>query len=525
MATFANSAKMLQKAFFLQTYHFMNTRPGLWVPALICAVLAGISIGVACMYFIASHPYAGEIFRTWMIETFLFILSLLAACFALVIAHGFWRSAGEINRDMPVEATATQRLMGWLGMSLASHALLSWTPPYAEKDVLICSLPGESEADFKARALAAAKASSPANWAVILTKGDPVGHLFAGPHDFKSFPRTEPPFQGPHWAEHERIAPANARFVGESDEQFQAYVDAFMMHFPEWAATKKYTAAPDKSGDIFLRSLQTLAFLLLFIPAMSGQKIEQVTEALGTRIREIPAAGSAITYSFETSDVMRKGDGKSGYVDLLKAVPNFRNAGGGKFLFLSCNDAVVCRGNSVQSVAAPKTKAEAMRPNLASVPEEQQSFSMPDSAEMADMADRAKYEIWKAQKMIGAASRPWWEVFMYAFGVALPLFIIGIFVLRFAAGFFASEGMLVQHKVARAWLATLVVITIGVGLLEVLLLSMWAGFHPVALCVVAIAASGFATEMAKRLVPDFRPAAGNSPVRRNTYNDGPQLLN
>ena len=192
-------AKMLQKTIYLHLFHYLNLRRNLWVPAIILAVLVGIAIGVAGMFLTFAHPAVGEILNNLMIQAFLIIVSVLAAGSALVITYGFWRSAGEITRDMPIEETPVQRLMGALGVRITYPAQLpasTWQPISIAPDTLICNQPGESEEDFKERAKRAIDAADRLHWAVVIPKGSPVLHIVAGPTDSKTFPRTKPPYQG-----------------------------------------------------------------------------------------------------------------------------------------------------------------------------------------------------------------------------------------------------------------------------------------------------------------------------------------
>lgn len=522
-------AKMLQKTIYLHLFHYLNLRRNLWVPAIIFSVLAGIAIGIAGMFLTFAHPAVGEIFNNFMIQVFLIIVSVLAACAALVIAYGFWRSAGEITQDMPLEYTPLQRLMSAFGLRLTYPAQLpasTWQPISIAPDTLICNQPGEPDEAFKERAKRAINAAGRLNWTVVIPKGSPVLHIVAGPTDSKTFPRTKPPYQGENWTEDQRICPANARFIDEKQEEYQEYIDRFTEHFREWSGIQKFTADPEPTTKIILKALSALAFVLFFLPGLSGQKAAQVSAALGAKAADIPPAGSRLVYMFDAHESRRRGNGKSGYIDLLKGLPNYLDDGGGKFIYLSVNDRIICRGNAVQEVAEqPRTRGEAMRPQRASavMPDEPTGFSMPDSAGMVEMSERAKYEIWKAKQMLAAASRPWWEVVMFAFWSVFPFLIVTSALSWLVAGVAAKEGMYEMHKWARYIFACIALLAGGILLINCLLFAMYYGASAGWLTVIALGETWIAYRVVTALVPDFRPAAGNSPMRRGLDGGHPML--
>lgn len=376
------------------------------------AIAAGLTLSAAVLA--SSHPAAGEIVQNTIISAGAFInLTLVALTLICVVAFAMWNFGRGISFEMPS----------------AKNALLSagWSEPDISPDILVVSRPGESKEDYCARVEAAIKKITPTTWVVIIEYQNPVAGLYTnGTGKDYFFSRDDAPFQADGF---DAVAQKGTLFTYESPADFVKYINEFSRIFREWSAIKKVANDPGRAGRTVLEIVAQclLPILLFFAPGLFAQKAAQVSEALGTRIREIPEQGTRVEYEFEQTTLFRDADGRKDYVALLKAVPMYRDGGGGKLIAVYAGDRVVCRAPRVERTA----ERDAMRPYRATtaVTDAPVRYSMPDSMSVQQWTEEAKENIsfWKTE--LGRSMAPVWDFLMWFFATVLllPVFaLIGI---------------------------------------------------------------------------------------------------
>lgn len=518
---------------------FLSKNRDRWPRWIVNTALFAAGIIVAGMWMSITHPAAGEIWQNQLISVMLLLISCGALFFAGVIVRGFYLSCVEITRDMPNTYGPLERVLLVAGIRLDyAPALLvsTWMPPDSRPDILICSLPGEGPEQFAARMDDAIEQANVARWVVVLQQGNPAGMIYGAPDASSEFRRDWPPFQTENWLPEQRIVPTGTRFRGETETEFQQYVERFMLHFPEWAALKKITGEKSRSGFVFQQVVRaaSVVILLLFSLAAFGQKSAKLA---ATEIaNDKPPANAPVSFIFEKTDIYRTGNGSATYAELLKSAPGYRDNGGGELIAVMVGNKSTYKALQTQDVADKSdrlptenrqpTKAAAMRPHNETVnPGEVRGggFQLPDSARMIEMAEVAQYEIWKASKTAGAMAKPWWEVVMSTFWIIYPILLIFAIVAWVSARVFASEGMIREHKVARR---SLVIVLLSVAAVVLINLMLWAistGVGPLALTLFGGFLAGVAYFIVSRLTPNFNPARGNEPERGRFGGNYPQL--
>lgn len=470
-----------------------------------CQVFAFLALSIL-------SPYTAEIIQNTLISVGLFINIALAIMAGLLVVAVFaWNFGRGIH--VQVETGGGLRLLG-------SGA--DWQEPDLIQDILIATRPGETITDFAARKEAALPLAGPARWVLVLQEGLPVGFLYNGPTSAVSFPRNAPPFQTETWTDEQRIVPANARFTDETETDFRQYVKRFCAHFREWSALKKMTEKPERAGvvhDLLLQVKPSASvFLLLLSMSAFGQKSAQVSAI--PKAGEIPPKGAGITYTFEKAEVYRIGNGRANYAELLSVVPGYRDGGGGKLISIYAGTKSVYKAQQVEQVTEP-SKASVMRPYSETRPG--QGVEMPDSASMEEMADRAKYEIWKAGEVAKQVARPWWNTLMWTLWYVFAVIAIAAAVLGLGAKVFAKEGMYNWHKACRRGLAIILVSVGAILMVNGLLVFATYGVGPIGLSVVALVEVLLASWIVSFLVPNFTPDQGNSPIIRGNGQNWPGL--
>lgn len=518
-----------QATFHLLT--FLSRNRDRWPRWIINTALFAAGIIVAGMWMSVTHPAAGEILQNQLITLFLAAVTIAAAGLGLAIARGVWLSAPELTRDMPPALSLPEKVFLVFGVRIGEYAALpvsTWTPPDAGRDILVCSMPGEGPEQFAARMDEAIEQANVARWVLVLQQGNPNGVIYGAPDAVSKFFRDWPPFQTENWLPEQRIVPAGTRFIGETETEFQDYIERFMMHFPEWSLRKKMSGEENRSGFVFQQIVKaaSVAFFLLFSVSAFAQKSAKVES---TKIgKDVPDAGVEVSYIFQKTDLYRTGNGKATYAELLKNVPGYRDNGGGELLAIMAGGKSVYKASQTGDVAEhPATKAAAMRPHSETVEPESlqgsEGFNMPDSVRMIEMAETAQYEIWKASKTAGAMAKPWWEVVMSTFWIIYPILLIFAIVAWVFARVFASEGMMREHKVARR---SLVIVLLSVAAVVLINLMLWAistGAGPVPLTMFGGVLAAIAYYIVSRLTPNFNPARGNEPERGRFGGNYPQL--
>lgn len=502
-----------------------------WQHLIIVTGILAAAIVVAGLVMTVQHPAAGEIMQNQVISIMLMLISLGAAFGAGIIARGIWRSCDEVSLDFhdgyrPLSALwgvmliPVERGLQFLGVNFSVSepgALPAWVTNTAEVDTVVSMLPGEDYAAFRQRVEDSREMATHAKWIAVISPKEAGAVIFSGPdtEDVFLFSRNLPPFAGDIPAE--QMIPEGIDFVGETAEQYAKYVAWFTYHFRRWASGEKLRINPKRAGRIILETLtekakmsaSVVALILLSLPAFS-QKTEQVS---ATPIaRKITPAGEAITYVFSQSDQNRVGDGEKNYVELLKALPNFRNGGGGKLLTILAGGRPVYKASEIQEVAP--TKAAAMRPRSEAIDpgDVGNGFpDMPDSVSMAEMAERAKYEIWKGTEAASQAAAPWWEVIMFTFWQWSPLTIIIMMLAWMWARVGAEEGFWAIYRPAKR---VLIIISLCVATLFMVNIFLWfKSLNMPAWTMFGVAAAEclVAVFVLTRINPDYRPAKGNNP--------------
>lgn len=515
-------------AFHLLT--FLSRNRDRWPRWIINAALFAAGIIVAGMWFSVMHPAAGEIWQNQLISILLLFVTIAAGFLGFAIVRGIYLSAPELTRDMPPALSLPEKVFLVFGVrfgdTVRTLPASTWTPPDASPDILVCNLPGEGPEQFAARMDDCIDQANVARWVVVLQQGNPMGMIYGAPDAVNEFKRDAPPFQTENWLPEQRIVPTGTRFRHETEDQFQAYVDRFMEHYPEWSAIKKITGEKTRAGFVFQQVIKaaSVVFFLLFSVAAFAQKAEKVqaTPIAG----KVPPQGEKVTYIFAKAELYRTADGRKNYAELLPAAPNYRDGGGGELIAILVDGQSVYKAAQTGDVAQqPATKAATMRPHSETVNPDNlgRPFSVPDSAGMAEMAERAKYEIWKASNMVENAARPWWQVFMFAFWQWSWLFGLTIMLAWVWTAVGAKEGFWDVHRIAKR---VLVILTLCVGSLfavNIYLFIMSLNLPGWILFVVAVVEAWIIYWVIQRVNPDYRPAAGNNPRRPiNTYNQ-PEL--
>lgn len=366
-------------------------------------------------------------------------------------------------------------LLGIAGVVFASHMvegvreIAAYTPPVGEQkalpapafdispDVLVYRLPGESKQDYADRVRRALQAAKPGAWAVwpdftdnVLTIATSATH--ATVYDMG----TDEPWSV-DLPEEMRI-PSGAEIVPER------YLPWLCGTFPKYARNerRKSVHVPADLADI-VRASSVCVFLFFSVGIFAQSKTRQVDEALGTRIREIPSAGSRIEYTFREGrrekTYIATGNGSADYTDLLRStgtgLARF-NDEGGVLLFVKKDGEVVAKNTAVGDVATtarpvdprefhPSTTGDPVRPRPMPGSEptytgEPQSFSFPDSMQMVHSIEGMKREFDYRKTELWQVVRPIWAALMYFFWALVPLFICVGGIMNYFAGTAANEG-------------------------------------------------------------------------------------
>lgn len=472
-----------------------------------CQVFAFLALSIL-------SPYTAEIIQNTLISIGLFINIALAIMAGLMVVAVFaWNFGRGIH--VQVETGGGLRLL---------NSGADWQEPDLVQDILIATRPGETITDFAARKEAALSLAGPARWVLVLQERLPVGFLYNGPTSAVSFPRNAPPFQTGDWTDEQRIVPVNARFTDETDADFRQYVKRFCGHFREWSALKKMTEKPERAGvvhDLLLHVKPSASVLLLLLSVSTfAQKSAQVSAI--PKAGEIPPNGVGVTFTFEKAEVYRIGNGRANYVELLSVVPGYRDGGGGKLISIYAGTRSVYKAQQVERAAEP-SKASVMRPYNETRPGDNTGVTMPDSAGMEEMAERTKYEIWKAGEVAKKVARPWWNTLMWVLWYVFAVIAIAAAVLGLGAKVFAKEGMYNWHKACRRGLAIILVSVGAILMINGLLLFASYDVGPVGLSVVALVEVLLVSWIVSFLVPNFTPDQGNAPMIRGNGQNWPGL--
>ena len=460
---------------------YLKHRQTLHAFALHAAVFSMTAIVVA-MY----SPFTGEVLHGMMMQIGFAINVAFAAIGMTVIVALFIWNFGKGIQVTYISVEDTGRMLG----------PGRWTAPDISPDVLICMMPGESLSDFAARADQAIERASNTRWAVVVPYRNPVGMIYSGAGLHKEFTRDAPPF-----VSEGSVVPAEYKFTQEGEREYQQYLNWFAEQFREWSANVKITQDTNP-GSIFRKVLQAsvAVFALLFAaPAFAQSSTEQVANVIKAagRANEIPAQGSQLEYDFDRKTYFRRGNGVSGYVDLLKAAPNFRDNAGGNLI------RIVVDGEQIAKQYTQPVQASA----AGSAIPVQDNFTV-DSTAFADrLTDaRQKFDFYKSQFWQGV--KPTWDTVMYFFWGVMPLLLIAGLVLWFWAKLSASEELPDIHWRSSRALVVLVGLSWTVLIINATMTLISWEPGPVGLvCGVAVIAA-FAFKSASWVVPNLQAKPG-----------------
>lgn len=463
-------------------------------------------IVAASLILTAIHPAAGEIFQSYVIAAGMIVTLTGGAIACTLLVTLFIAVATNVTKLKSFEAKPKD------------HAPLPLPPPDGiAPDVLVTLREGETLDEFDARAEDAEKQSRATRWAVVIPYRSPVLTIFGD--TAVTYNRDEPIFARPEWAEtfDGRIANPGVVFSAETPEQYAEYCRKFVTAYREWAPRRKAELTAGRSScmvlEVLKHSANILLLLLFSVAAFSQSKTEQVAEAVGTRIREIPSAGMDVSYTFETpgggsKTYNRIGDGKTNIVNLLKKTPAFFNDEGGRLVAVTLDGEVVANGEQVERVN--QSPSDQMRPYRAETPVmNKPAFAVPDSVDMEEYAERAKRSIDIGTRMIEQAALPWWEVLMYAFWQWSPGLILLVGSAWLWAKVGATEGFWNVHRYAKRVLIWITLCSATLIAINVYLYFVSLRTPPGALAIVAAIEFGIAYGILCWVNPDYRPKKGN----------------
>lgn len=270
-----------------------------------------------------------------------------------------------------------------------------------------------------------------------------------------------------------------------------------------------------------IRSSLNVLFFVLFSLPVFAQNAAAVSQALGTRIREIPSSGTEVVYEFTKREITRIADGRKNYVELLKSAPMYSDSRGGDFVALYAGNRVVAKADQTGAVSY----RDPVRPRGAAVPATDQpvSFSLPDSLEMVNKIERAKERITFYKTEFWRAIKPGWELVMFLFWAILPVLGILFVVFWFWARFSASEEMPTIHWHSSRALVFIVGFAWTIGIINSTLTVIWWELSTFwFICCLAIIA-GFAAWSATKIVPNIKAKPGGRTAYLDKQNGNPLL--
>lgn len=483
------------------------------------AAFSAIALVVASLILTAIHPASGEIMRDFLIQVGLFINLALAALSLLVfLAFTAW----GFGRGITIRLTPA-------GQAPA-------IPAFSEtvgNDRLVILWPGGDEAEYLAKFEAAKEMKSDWVWLVFISFRS--AHITIFSSVVTTYQRDEAIFARPEWPDYSgRIAEPGTVFTTETPEDFAEFVRKFVPIFREWSPRVK---AEQNAGGVGIPMLEILRhsanvfLLLLFSVSVFGQsKTRQVDEALGTRIREIPASGADVSFIFDNRTFNRVGDGKSDYVELLKKVPgvgSFNDEGGILVAITKDGEPVakaahVERVNSVPNNGKPyyqgSTTGDPIRPRGVSaidpetVGDSGGGFFTNDSLTNAQNAEEVKRQISLYGSKAWAAARPWVGVIMFVFWALFPIVLGAMCLSWMAAKGAAIEGMYNTHKGARRVFFWLMYGCMTLFFINCMITLTYMQVGPMGMTFWAAAIIALLYGTLVWLVPDFKPAKGNQPA-------------
>lgn len=329
-------------------------------------------------------------------------------------------------------------------------------------DIMLIQQERETGEAFADRIDRARMAANPSVWVVVIPFRSPVVTVLKGKAE-QFFSRGNEPFE---ISEGEAV-PADViqNVKSETYAEYVRYVRWFARPhlWPKYSDTAKIEARPaleTLTGQMRAASVTLMLILSAVVSGFGQSKARQVDEALGTRIREIPKPGEQVEFVFRENGrektYMGHGDGRKEYTEILQSsgtgLARYSDAGG-TLLYVRKSGEVVAKGVAVGDVATgvkspyqfqPSTTGDPVRPRSlpgAEPAPQYESFSAPDSLEIAERLNRAKEEIsgWKAEAWRMAS--PVWDFAMWLFSSIMVLLIAAIVMFRYVAQSAANESL------------------------------------------------------------------------------------
>ena len=499
-----------------------------WHHAVIITGIMAAAIFVAGLWLSVQHPAAGEIWQNQIINSMLLLISLGSAFFAGVIVRGFYRSCVEIKPDMPVGTGPIERALLWVGIRLdrpePTPALPAWSAPDVSPDEIVCLLPGETAAEYAARAKAMRETATAFRWVAVIPFREVAAVIYTGEHaeNVFAFSRNLPPFAD--IVPDGKGVPPMWDFAAETEDEYRHYAGWFAYYFRRWASGEKLRIDAGRAGKTILETLAAkgaasvniILFVLLSVSAF-GQKLEQV-KATGIS-GKTPDEGVPVSFIFEKTDIYRTGNGQSTYAELLTSAPNYRDGGGGKLQAIIANNKSQWKAAAAEQVAQTK-EVDPMRPHRAETPVmNKPAFAVPDSAEITAQVDDAKRWIDEGRSAFWSRIKPIWELVMYGFWSLffLLLCLLGLF--RYVAKTAANESLIntygrvifgrwvvqVQENAAAGTLLICWIIAI-VLLINIFLTFIWWDWPEWAIVAAWFPVLWIAQVVTNKLVPNVRVA-------------------
>jgi len=376
------------------------------------------------------------------------LIIFLSACLimARAIYLSFFHVVGTWNENRP---DTEPKLL----------AAPTWTPPDISPDILVCAF--DERAVFE-KAERAGNETTYAIWAVIIPPFKKNAAILTAEKETDYFfDRGSEPFAG--MVPPELTLPSDLDHIHEDEAAYRRYVEWFCITYRQWRDGAKLEANKGRARKTIFEVMEAhakavsaaLCFMLFCLPAFGQQsKTRQVDEALGTRIREIPAAGAKITYAFQEGGkekyYTRTGDGISDYTELLQRPRGIvqYNDHGGELIAVTKNGEIIARGPYVERVnitppagyIPPGETDDPIRPrNRSSESHRNGYLSLPDSATTASTLNGVRHEWDDKRGQIWQTVKPTWEWIMSMFFSIVPLFICFGGMFRYYAGTAANE--------------------------------------------------------------------------------------
>ena len=270
--------------------------------------------------------------------------------------------------------------------------------------------------------------------------------------------------------------------------------------------------------------MKYLLFILFpaFLAAQTNS--QQVAEYLGQyRYTNVAPPAGPVYFYFTKQILTRQADGKATYKTLLQKGYFSDPANYGSL------SAVVITENGKPATVAryqPATDESGTLSRVDASTAKPTSWTLPDSATIADQAATAEHTVQQWRKKAWAATAPIWRFIMTIFMSLLPLLIMAGGLLRYVAKTAAGESavnmwgvnviggwMLKAHHLSAS---ALLVIQWGVAivfLIDVFLYLVWAGLDLWIITPIWFTCLWFAERITNWIVPNVRIIAPRAPQR------------